>query len=249
MSARCRAATRLVRRLRELGRPLSPEEAVREIFKSGRVVAPERILCSVIDGRFWLEREGLGLWEWRNTFPPQGQPLVVFDLETTGLSPKRDEIIEIALVRLDGGERTVFQQLIDPGRPIPPFISRLTGIHPDSLIGQPDVYQVLEQVAPLLEQTTFMIQNAPFDLGFLRPRLARLGVKLEGSIVDTVQLARRALPELQRRGLDQLMEVFGVQLSSDLRHRALGDAEATLEVGREMYFMLSEGKPRRLEEV
>lgn len=249
MSARCRVATRLVRRLRELGRPLSPEEAAREIFKSGRVVAPEHILRSVIDGRFWLEPKGLGLWEWRNTFPPQGQPLVVFDLETTGLSPERDEIIEIALVRLDGGERTVFQQLIDPGRPIPPFISRLTGIHPDSLIGQPNVYQVLEQVAPLLKQTTLMIQNAPFDLGFLRPRLARLGVKLEGSTVDTVQLARRALPELQRRGLDQLMEVFGVQLSSDLRHRALGDAEATLAVGREMYFMLSEGKPRRLEEV
>jgi DNA polymerase-3 subunit epsilon len=202
------------------------------------------LLDRLLDGRF--ERgETIGLWEWKFPFPPLGEPLVVLDIETTGLSSEQNQIIEIAMVRLDQGQRSEFVRLVDPGVPIPPFITRLTGIRSADVRGQADVYQVLQEAIPFMHGATLMIQNAPFDLSFLRPRLQRLGHRLENPVIDTIAWARKALPGLPRRGLDVLTEAFDLGTRKD-RHRALADVELTLQAAHEMYYMMSSGRPTSL---
>ncbi|RIH81332.1 DNA polymerase III PolC-type [Meiothermus luteus] len=238
-----RLSTRLARHLRGLGLPQAEPVLAEVLVAPGlpRGSWTQGLLDDLLDGRF--ERRGgrVGLWEWSYGFPPRGEPVVVLDVETTGLSPERSEVIELALIRLENAQRVVFQRLVNPGGPIPPFISRLTGIRDADVQNAPDVYAVLQEAWPMLQGATLIIQNAPFDLGFLHPRLRRLGYRLDNPVVDTMDWARKALPALRKRGLDALAWAFDLEVAG--RHRALGDAETTLQVAYEMYYMLTAGKP------
>lgn len=216
---RHRLATRLARRLRAEGRPL-PLPALGEALGLKGPVEP--VVRPLLDGRFRLGEEA-GLWEWHYPFPYSGEAVVVLDLETTGLSPGLNEVIEVGLVRLEGGERRSFQSLVRPSRPPSPFIERLTGIRAWEL----------EKAYPLLRGATLVIQNASFDLGFLRPALEGVGYSLENPVVDTLRLAKRAMPGLRRYGLDALSQVL--ELPPREAHRALGDVERTLAVAYELY--------------
>ncbi len=228
MERRYKRASELAWRLRREGRPLP-------FFLS----APP-------DGRFYLEAEGLGLWEWRYRFPPEDRPLVALDLETTGLSPRRDAITEIAVVRLEGGERRTYTSLVRPHRPIPPEVERITGITNELVRDAPPLEDALSGALPLLEGGVWVIQNAGFDLGFLAPALARLGVRMEPEVIDTLVLARRGLPGLKSYRLARLAEVLGFRPQGRY-HRALADAEAALWVARELYYLLGRGRPMPLE--
>jgi len=247
-------AQRAARALRTAGEPLPAREVIYRILSLSSIADShqrmlEKMAEPVIDGRFFRDEDRLGLWEWRYPMAAEGQPLVVLDLETTGLSPRDNEIIEIALLRIDGGELTRFSTMVNPGGPIPPFITRLTGINDADVAAAPDVYQALEEALPYLQGATLIIQNAPFDMGFLRPRARRLGVKMHNEVVDTVQWARRALPMLKRKGLDQLIRVFDVPIKAKERHRAFGDVEATWAVAKELYYILTAGVQIRPSEV
>ena len=244
-------AARIARELRAAGRPKAARELayVALSLASQPGIDLERAVEPVLDGRFSREEAGVGLWEWHYDFARPDDPLLVLDLETTGLSPSAHEIIEIALMRIEGQRVDKLSRLVNPGVPIPPFITGLTGIRNADVNGAPDVYQVLQDLLPYFEGTTLIIQNAPFDLGFLRPRMRRLGVKIHNEVIDTVQWARRALPRMRRRGLDYLIRAFEVSIDAKARHRALGDVEATWEVAREMYYILTAGEPRRPAEV
>ncbi|MCX7601421.1 MAG: 3'-5' exonuclease [Meiothermus sp.] len=246
-----RLATRLARHLRNTGHEL-PEQALAEQILASpglpRGAWARDLLRDLLDGRFERGEAGVGLWEWKYTFPACGEAIVVLDIETTGLSPDQHEIIELALVRLENGRRTVFERLVNPGVPIPPFISRLTGICNEDVRGAADVYTVLREALPMLEDATLIIQNAGFDLGFLRPRFRQLGVRLDNPVVDTIHWARKALPGLSKRGLDSLAWVFDLGSVAG-RHRALGDVETTLQVAHEMYYMLTAGKPTATSQV
>jgi DNA polymerase-3 subunit epsilon len=204
--------------------------------------AADRLVASLLrDARFIRENGGWTLVEWRLPFPPNG-PVVVLDLETTGGSPDADEIIEIGAIRVGsngaGGE---FQSLVYPGRTLPEGIVALTGITEEMLAGAPSPAEALSALHRFIGDATVAIQHAPFDLGFLRPRFAGLGLPFENHVVDTVQLARRALPDVQRRGLDALMTAFGV--APVTRHRALEDARATAQVLRHLYYLLCDRSP------
>ena len=246
-----RMAARVARALREAGEPRPARELAHRALAmpSGAPAQLERVIEPVLDGRFFREADALGLWEWRYPFPQEGEALVVLDLETTGLSPENSEILEVALMRVEAGRVERYARLVNPGAPVPPFIARLTGITSADVADAPDVYTVLEEALPLLEDAVLVIQNAPFDLGFLRPRARRLGVKIQNEVIDTVQWARRALPRMRRRGLDHLIRAFEVSIEAGARHRALGDVEATWAVAREMYYILTAGEPRRVLEV
>jgi DNA polymerase III epsilon subunit family exonuclease len=156
----------------------------------------------------------------------------VVDLETTGPSPRRAAILEIGAVRVRGlslEER--FETLVDPGSPVPPRITALTGITTAMLRGAPRAGRALGDLQVWLDATPgapFVAHNAPFDAGFVRRGLAHHGLgPLERPVLCTRRLARRLAPELGRYGLEQLTSAFGIRNAA--RHRALGDAVATAE--------------------
>jgi DNA polymerase III subunit epsilon len=243
-----RLSARMAAYLRTAGQPLSKADLASKVLAAkpmsprGELDWTHSLLDDLIDSRFVLEQDLVGLWEWRYPFPAPGEAVAVLDIETTGLSPADSEIAELAIVRVENGVQTVLDSLVNPGMPIPNFITKLTGITNEDVADAEDVYSVLERAIPLLDGATLIIQNASFDLGFLKPRLARLGYRLDNSVVDTIKWAGRALPALPKKGLDALAWAFDIDQMHN-RHRALGDVKTTLAVAKEMYYLLSAGNP------
>ncbi|MFN8627622.1 MAG: exonuclease domain-containing protein [Candidatus Binatia bacterium] len=162
--------------------------------------------------------------------PLHDTTFVVVDLETTGGSAAAANIIEIGAARVRGG-RVVeeFQQLVDPGVRLPPFITQLTGIDDAMLAGQPAIGDVWSRFEDFLGDGVIVAHNAAFDLGFLNAAArARSGQSLPHPHLCTLRLVRRLVPELRRRGLDAVAGHFGVPATD--RHRALGDVRITVEV-------------------
>ncbi|MBE3595433.1 MAG: PolC-type DNA polymerase III [Hydrogenibacillus sp.] len=155
---------------------------------------------------------------------------VVFDVETTGLSPEYDTIIELGAVKIEGGAVTArFQSFAAPLRPLPPKITELTGITEAMLKDAPPLAEVLADFRAFAEGATLVAHNARFDLGFLRSGLARVGLPpLEGPAIDTLGLSRYLLPDLKNHRLDTLAQYYGVALEQ--HHRAADDAAATGEI-------------------
>jgi DNA polymerase-3 subunit epsilon len=164
---------------------------------------------------------------WRGDADTASPPaFAVVDLETTGASAIYDRIVEIAVVRVVGGEIVDrYEQLVDPRVPVPAFITRLTGIDARLLRGKPPFAEVAPAVRRALGDGPLVAHNASFDDAFLRHAFARLGQPLALPKLCTLRLARRLLPRLAGYRLDALTTYFGIKNRS--RHRALGDAEAT----------------------
>src|SRR4051794_8524528 len=158
--------------------------------------------------------------------PFAGQPFAVVDLETTGASAIYDRIVEVAVVRLLDGEIVErYEQLVDPRVPIPPFITRLTGIDGRMVRGKPVFKDVATTVQASLADGPLVAHNASFDEAFLRHAFTRAGQKLPLPKLCPLPLARRLLPRLPAYRLDALSAYFGIK--NGRRPRAAGDAEAT----------------------
>jgi DNA polymerase-3 subunit epsilon len=141
-------------------------------------------------------------------------------------------------VRVRGGRiEDSYSTLVNPERPIPSMITGLTGITQAMVADQPRFAQVARRVSQALEGSVFVAHNAAFDWRFVSHEMDRAtGMRLSGHRLCTVRLARRLLPELPSRALDQLALYFGVEIES--RHRALDDALATAKVLLRMVGML-----------
>lgn len=186
-------------------------------------------------------------------FSPRGQNLddtyVVFDIETTGLSKEKEMITEIGAVKVaDGKIIDRFSTFVNPQRPISAEITKLTGITDDMVKDAPTIENVLPEFLKFCEDTVLVAHNASFDTGFIRiaAERARLG-ELHHTIVDTLELARALLPELNKHKLDIVCEHLGVTLNG--HHRAVNDAEATAEVFIKFLDMLAEKKIFTLDEI
>lgn len=152
----------------------------------------------------------------------------VVDVETTGTRPSGgDRITEIAIATVRQGEVVdVFSQLINPERPIPPYITSLTQITWEMVRDQPVFRQVADEVQARLQGAVFVAHNASFDWRFVSEELRRsTGRELHGPRLCTVRMARALVPELARRSLDHVTRHFGIEIEA--RHRAEGDAVAT----------------------
>jgi DNA polymerase-3 subunit epsilon len=155
----------------------------------------------------------------------------VLDLETTGGSPVDSRITEIGAVKVRGGERLgTFQTLVDPREPIPPYVSHLTGIDDLLVAGEPPIEQVLPALAEFVRGAVFVAHNAGFDFGFVNAALERNDYPpLPGPPVCTAKLAKRVVwPEVPNVRLQTLARYFRTRAQPV--HRALADAEATVEV-------------------
>ncbi len=150
---------------------------------------------------------------------------VALDLETTGLDPSDDRITEIGAVRFDeeGHELGVFDQLIDPGRPIPAFTEKLTGITNEDVKGAPAFGEIANDLAAFVGESAVVGQNVRFDLAFL----AEAGLEFEGPALDTLRFARILFPE-GPGALSELAAELGVEMP--VAHRALADARAAASV-------------------
>ena len=158
-------------------------------------------------------------------------PFAVIDTETTGTSAYGgDRITELAIVRVLGGDvEVILDTLVNPERPIPAWVTRVTSITTAMVRRAPRFGDVAEQVAGALEGHVFVAHNAGFDWRFLRMEMTRAtGRPLAGTRLCTVALARALVPSLRRRSLDHLAHHYGVAIQR--RHRAGGDARATAHI-------------------
>ena len=152
----------------------------------------------------------------------------VVDVETTGTrAGAGDRITEIAIAQVRNGEVVdVYSQLVNPERPIPPYITALTQISWDMVRDQPCFRHVANAVVERLTGAVFVAHNAAFDWRFVSEELRRgMGHELSGPRLCTVRLAKVLIPTLARRSLDHVTRYFGIEIEA--RHRAEGDAVAT----------------------
>jgi DNA polymerase-3 subunit epsilon len=138
-----------------------------------------------------------------------------------------DRITEIACVVVRNGEIVeLFETLVNPQRPIPAFVTRLTNITSAMVKDAPTFDRIAPDVMRILEGHVFVAHNATFDWRFVTWELSRCaGHKLRGRRLCTVKMARKVVPQLPRRSLDHLARYYGVEITN--RHRAAGDALAT----------------------
>lgn len=152
----------------------------------------------------------------------------IVDLETTGLSPTSDRIIEIGAIVVQGGQWVQsYSSFVDPERPLPPFISDLTGIQPEQLKKAPTFADIADEVLELFQEGVLVAHNARFDFGFLRNEMERLEIPFRVKPLCTVRLSRRLFPEVKGHGLDRVIQRMGI--SCPRRHRAFDDTHAVWE--------------------
>ena len=183
---------------------------------------------------------------------PKGQSLrgefVVFDLETTGFSSARDRIIEIGAVKvIDGNIVDRFSTFVNPKRPIPFRIEKLTGIKDAMVMDAPQIEEVLPRFLEFSKDAVMVAHNAGFDIGFIRANAARMGIDTDFTVVDTVSLARVLLPSLGRYKLDTVAKTLKISLEN--HHRAVDDAECTALIFQKFVKMLMDDNILSLDDV
>ena len=157
-------------------------------------------------------------------------PFTVFDLETTGLLPSRDRIIEIGAVRVDtDGTLSRFSTLINPAGPIPAKATAVNGITDAMVADAPFFKETAFRFLEFIGKSRLVTHNARFDLAFLQESLARAGMQtLKNGAYDSITLIRKAFPNLPSYRLQSLRTTLHLPVPEGDPHRAAFDAELTL---------------------
>ena len=249
------AADRLVELVQARRGAVSAEDAARVLFALERAPATlaHSLLTDVVAGDSRLAwrgtRVGLADEGTSDTLIEHAE-IVVFDLETTGLSARRDRICEIGAARVKALEvADTFETLVRPGVALPPTIARLTGLRDAELRGAPRPELAIRRFLAFAGEAPLGAHNARFDVGFVDCAVERLtGRRVAAPVIDTVWLARRLLHRRSERfSLRQLAHFFGT--SCDPCHRALPDAVATAEILVALLGLAQERGARTLAEV
>ncbi|MCR9156213.1 MAG: exonuclease domain-containing protein [Rhodobacteraceae bacterium] len=165
----------------------------------------------------------------------------VFDTETTGLLPHKDDVVQLGAVRVLNGriiDGEQINQLVDPGRPIPPASTKVHKVTDAMVRGQPNILTVAKRFHDFSRDAVVVAHNAPFDMAFLHRQAKETGVTWDHPILDTVLLSAVLFGASERHTLDALCDRLSVTIPIELRHTALGDARATAEVLVKMLPML-----------
>lgn len=157
---------------------------------------------------------------------------VICDIEATGLHEDKD-LIEIALITFEDEKVTeIYETLINPQVPVSSFVRDLTGITQRELDQAPKFHEVADSIRMRIEGSTFVSHNTEFDFGLLQKKFRERGEELKAKNLCTLRMAEELVPGLLNYNLDALSSFFGVKIRG--RHRAAGDALATLEIFREL---------------
>tara|TARA_R110002124_G_scaffold227889_1_gene393151 strand:- start:50964 stop:52343 length:1380 start_codon:yes stop_codon:yes gene_type:complete len=153
----------------------------------------------------------------------------ILDIETTGGKYNEEGITEIAIYRFDGHKIVdQFCSLVNPERPIQPFVVNLTGINNEMLRNAPKFYEVAKRIIEITEGCILVAHNAKFDNRILTTEFDRLGYEFDLNTLCTVELSKKLIPDLPSYSLGKLVRRLGIPLSD--RHRAQGDAKATVSL-------------------
>ena len=163
-------------------------------------------------------------------------PFTVFDVETTGMSPVFDRVVEIAARRIDAdGSESVFETLVDPVRSIPAAAVAVHHITDDMVAGAPRFGEAARNFLEFSAGSTLVAHNARFDLAFLQEGLARHGMQLwQGKTIDSLRLVKRCYPGLPSYRLQDLRQLLRLddEAGNDTAHRAGSDVVWTVQVLR-----------------
>lgn len=155
--------------------------------------------------------------------------IVVFDIETTGFSSENDRITEIGAVKIQNGiivDR--FSTFVNPQMPIPDKIKKLTGITDEMVADSETIEGILPMFIEFCSDAVVVAHNASFDMGFIKANAIRQKLTFNPTYIDTVELARCLLPQLEKHKLNIVADHLGIEIGG--HHRAVNDAEATAAI-------------------
>lgn len=153
----------------------------------------------------------------------------ILDIETTGGQYNEEGITEIAIYKFDGHEVIdQFISLVNPEKPIQPFVVKLTGINNAMLRSAPKFYEVAKRIIEMTEGCIVVAHNASFDYRILQTEFRRLGFRFHKQTLCTVELSKKLLPGHESYSLGKLVRALGIPMAD--RHRASGDAMATVKL-------------------
>jgi DNA polymerase-3 subunit epsilon len=153
----------------------------------------------------------------------------ILDIETTGGQFNEEGITEIAIYKFDGHEVVdQFISLVNPEKPIQPFVVKLTGINNAMLRSAPKFYEVAKRIIEMTEGCVIVAHNASFDYRILKTEFRRLGFDFKKQTLCTVELSKKLIPDQESYSLGKLVRALGIPMAD--RHRANGDAMATVKL-------------------
>jgi len=173
---------------------------------------------------------------------------VAFDLETTGLRPRFDRIIEIGAVRMkDGVEIARYQTFVDPETMLSQEITKLTGITQDMLKGAPKLHQAMSGFMEFVGESILVAHNAQFDATFIRRACEAVDIPCEITTVDTLTISQNLMPELSKHKLDVVAKVF--ELGDFEHHRAADDALICGKIMAKLFDRLKDLGAHRIQQI
>lgn len=157
---------------------------------------------------------------------------VCVDLETTGLNPKTDKIIEVGVVKVvDNQIVEEWETFVNPDRRLEERIIELTGICDEQLSSAPKIEEILPKLLGITEDFVLLGHSVLFDYSFIKKAAVNQKLSFERDGIDTLKIARKYLTELESRSLPSLCKYYGIYHNA---HRALHDAKATVELYRKL---------------
>mgnify|MGYP001334541002 CR=1 FL=1 len=153
----------------------------------------------------------------------------IIDIETTGGKFNEERITEIAIFKIDDKGNTIkYHKLINPQKKIQPFVKKLTGISNEMLIDKPIFSDLAVEIDEFTKGSIFVAHNASFDYRVLKKEFDRINKKFKRKTLCTIELSKKVFPDKKSYSLGKLVSSLGIDMKN--RHRADGDAEATLHL-------------------
>ncbi len=153
----------------------------------------------------------------------------IIDIETTGGKFNEERITEIAIFKIDDKGNTIkYHKLINPQKKIQPFVKKLTGISNEMLIDKPIFSDLAVEIDEFTKGSIFVAHNASFDYRVLKKEFDRINKKFKRKTLCTIELSKKVFPDKKSYSLGKLVSSLGIDIKN--RHRADGDAEATLHL-------------------